>query len=162
MISKNRAMVGIQAGLLAGASIVVLFFLLDLVRLRPLATPLAFGSHLFGPNGPFLDTPVLSQLVAITLFAGNLFTLTILRFLTFSFLGVSAVWWCEQCGFSLNIATGAIFWILVGSFVFYTCLALGSDHVIANFPGPWSVAVANLTAGAVMGGFVRFSQSRSS
>jgi hypothetical protein len=162
MVAKHRTKVGIQAGLLAGASIVVLFFLLDLVRLQPLATPLAFGGHLFGPNGPFLDTPVLSQLVAITQFAGNIFTLTILHFLVFSFLGVSAVWWCEQCGFSLNISTGALFGILVGSLVFYASLALGSDHVIANFPSPWSVALANLTGGAVMGWFVQFTQSRSS
>ena len=162
MVAKHRTKVGIQAGLLAGASIMVLFFLMDLIRLQPLATPLALGGHFFGPNGPFLDTPILSQLLAVTLFAGNLLTLTLLHFLFFSFLGVSAIWWCEQCRFPLNIATGAVFGILVGSSVFYTVLALGSEHALANFPSPWSVALANLTAGAVMGRFVQFAQSRSS
>ena len=38
----------------------------------------------------------------------------------------------------------------------------GVEYVLANFPGPWTVALANLTAGAVMGGFVQFTQSRSS
>jgi hypothetical protein len=58
------------------------------------------------------------------------------------------------------MATGALFGILVGSLVFYTCLAVGGDHVLASFPGPWSVALANLTAGAVMGWFVQFTRSR--
>jgi hypothetical protein len=162
MVSKHHITVGIQAGLLAGASIVVLFFLLDLVRFQPLASPLALGGRLFGPSGPALDTPVLSQLVSITMFAGSLLTLTILHFLAFSLLGVSAVWWCEECGIRLNLATGALYGIMAGSFVFYSCLALASDHVLANFPGPWTVALANLTAGAVMGGFVQFTHSRSS
>jgi hypothetical protein len=83
MVSKHRTLVGVKGGIMAGASIVGPSFLLYRVRLRLLATPLALGGHLFGPGGPFLDTPVLSQLLSITIFAGNLLTLTSLHFLAF-------------------------------------------------------------------------------
>lgn len=162
MVSKHRTIIGIQAGLLAGASIVVLFFLLDLARGQPLAVPLALGGHFIGPSGSFLDTPFLSQLLPIAMFAGNLLTFTILHFLAFSFLGIGLVWWCKECGFRGNIATGALYGILVGSLIYYSSLALAGDHVLASFPSPLAVGVANLTAGAVMGAFIQFAQSRSS
>jgi hypothetical protein len=160
MTSKQMTKVGIQGGLLAGAFIALFFFLSDLVRLQPLSTPLALGGHLFGPNFPNLDMPVVSQVVAITVFAGNVLTLTILHFLAFSLLGIGAVRWCAVCGIRGNIVAGALYGFLVGSIVFYTCLAVGGDYVLANLPGPWSVAFANVMAGAVMGGFVQFAQSR--
>jgi hypothetical protein len=120
MLSAHRTKVGLQAGVLAGTAVIVLFFLLDLVRLQPLAT---------------------------TIFAGNLLTLTILHFLAFSTLGVGAVWGCERCRIKLNVATGAL--------VFYGCVALLGTNVLTDLPGPVSIAVRNLLAGAVMGGFVQ-------
>ena len=128
MLSVHRTKVGLQAGVLAGTAVIVLFFLLDLVRLQPLAT---------------------------TIFAGNLLTLTILHFLAFSILGVGAVWGCERCRIKLNVATGALYGLIAGSLVFYGCVAFLGTNVLTDLPGPVSIAVGNLLAGAVMGGFVQ-------
>ena len=128
MLSVHRTKVGLQAGVLAGTAVIVLFFLLDLVRLQPLAT---------------------------TIFAGNLLTLTILHFLAFSILGVGAVWGCERCRIKLNVATGALYGLIAGSLVFYGCVALLGTNVLTDLPGPVSIAAGNLLAGAVMGGFVQ-------
>ena len=147
--------VGIQAGLLGGFAVAALFFLLDLARLEPLATPYALGTTLLGPSSLAIDAPVLSELVAIVAFAGNLLAFTLLHFLAFSLLGIGAVWGCEECGISLNIGTGALFGLVICSLVFYGCVALGGGHVLAASPGPMSVAGGNLFAGAVMGGYTQ-------
>jgi hypothetical protein len=145
--------------LLAGGAVVLLFFLLDLLRLQPFSTPLALSSSILMPGGVILETPIISQVVGIVMFAGNILTLTILHFLAFSFLGLGAVWGCEECGVKLNILTGALFGITVGSLLFYGCTALCGDQVLAVLPGPASVLLANLVAGAVMGGFVQVQRS---
>lgn len=155
MDSVLRTRTGIQAGMLAGSAVVILFFLLDLLRLQPLATPNALIDSVLIPGGILLDTPVLSRVVSLVMFAGNLLTLTILHFLAFSCLGLGAVWGCEECGVKLNILSGALFGITVGSLLFYGSLSLGGSHVLANLPGPGMVLLANMTAGAVMGGFVQ-------
>jgi hypothetical protein len=154
MLSAHRTKVGLQAGVLAGTAVIVLFFLLDLVRLQPLATPMNLSAQFMGPGGPLIEMPVISQLVATTIFAGNLLTLTILHFLAFSILGVGAVWGCERCRIKLNVATGALYGLIAGSLVFYGCVALLGTNVLTDLPGPVSIAVGNLLAGAVMGGFV--------
>lgn len=159
MNSVNRTKTGIQAGLLAGSAVVLLFFLLDLFRLQPFSTPMALGSSILVPGGLLLETPVIAQIVSLVMFAGNLLTLTVLHFLAFSFLGLGAVWGCEECGVKLNVLSGALFGVTVGSLLFYGCFALFGDHVLAFLPGPASVLLANLLAGAVMGGFVQIQRS---
>jgi hypothetical protein len=155
MESVHRTRTGIQAGLLGGSAVVLLFFLLDLFRLQPLSTPIALGNSILMPGGFLLDTPVISQVVSLVMFAGSILTLTILHFLAFSCLGLGAVWGCEECGVKLNVLSGALFGITVGSLLFYGSLSLGGDQILANLPGPVSVLLANLMAGAVMGGFVQ-------
>jgi hypothetical protein len=60
----------------------------------------------------------------------------------------------------LNVYSGAIFGVTVGSAVFYGCLALVGEQVLADLPGPMSVLLANLLAGAIMGGFVQMQRRR--
>jgi len=155
MAAVRCVTVGIRAGLLGGFAVAILFFLLDLARLEPLATPFALGTTLLGPFGSTVDIPVLSELVSITAFAGNILALTLLHFLAFSILGICALRGCESCGVPFNVMTGALFGLVVCSLVFYGCLALGGSHVLAAAPGPVAVAGGNLFAGAVMGGFAQ-------
>jgi hypothetical protein len=162
MISKWQTRAGIQGGLMAGAAVLILFFLFDLARLQPLATPFSLSAQLLGPNGLSLDMPVISQVLAIVIFAGNLLSLTVLHFLAFSLLGVGAIWGCENCRFPLNIATGALLGITAGTGAYYACMALFGDHVLAGSPGVPSVLAANLVAGALLGGFYQVRRARSS
>jgi len=154
MIDKGRIRLGIQAGLLAGVSVVALFFLLDLGRLQPLATPIALSARLLGPANPALDLPVVSHILSLTAFAGNVVTLTLLHFLAFGALGVLAVWSCEKLGLPLNLWTGAVFGLSVGTLVFFGCMALCGSYVLDAPLGVKAVAGANLVAGMVLGGFV--------
>ena len=158
MAYVRRASLGIQAGLLSGAALVVLFFLLDLFRLQPFSTPMALSLRILGAAGPEFDAPVLSQLISVSIFGANLLIFRVLHFMAFSFLGVSAVWGCDRCGVPLNFFTGAIYGVTVGSMVFYGSLALGGDHVMASVPGPVAVVLGNLVAGAVIGGFVQITR----
>jgi hypothetical protein len=162
MISKWQTKAGIQGGLMAGAAVLVLFFLFDLARLHPLATPFSLSAQLLGPRGPTLDMPVISQVLAVIVFAGNLLSLTILHFLAFSFLGVGAVLGCENCRLPLNVGTGALLGATVGSGAYYACMALFGDHVLAGSPGIPSVLAANLVAGALLGGFYQIRKAKSS
>jgi hypothetical protein len=153
MMSRWQTKAGIQGGFMAGAAVLALFFLFDLARLQPLATPFSMSTQLMGPSGPILDLPVISQVLAFAVFAGNLLSLTILHFLAFSFLGVGAIWGCENCRIPLNIATGAMLGVTVGTGAYYGCMAMFGDHVLAGSPGVPGVLAANLVAGGLLGGF---------
>jgi len=161
MTSTWKTRAGIQGGFLAGAAVLVLFFLFDLARLQPLATPFSISAQLMGPTGPILDMPVVSQVLAVVVFAGNLLSLTILHFLAFSLLGVGAIWGCESCRLSLNLATGALLGVTAGSGAYYACMAVFGDHVLAGSPGIPGVLAANLVAGAILGGFYQLRRARS-
>jgi len=160
MVSTGRIKLGVQAGLLAGLFVVVLFFLFDLARLQPLSTPMALAARLLGPTNPVLEFPIVARLVSITVFVGNLLTLTILHFLTFSLLGVCAVWGCEGCKIPLNAATGAVYGLGAGTFAFFVCMAICGTVVLDAPVGLGSVALANLAAGTLMGGFVQLIEAR--
>ena len=153
MISRWQTKAGIQGGLMAGAAVLVLFFLFDLARLQPLATPFSLSTQLMGPSGPILDMPVISQVLGLAVFAGNLLSLTILHFLAFSLLGVGAIWGCENCRIPLNIATGAMLGVTVGTGAYYACMAMFGDHVLTGSPGVPGVLAANLVAGGLLGSF---------
>jgi hypothetical protein len=147
---------------MAGAAVLILFALFDLTRLQPLATPFALSTQILGPSGPTLEMPVISQVIGIAVFTGNVLSLTILHFLAFSFLGLLAVWGCENCRLPLNLVTGAILGLVVGSGVYFTCMALYGGHVLAETPGFPSVFLANLTAGALMGGYYQIRKANHS
>lgn len=155
MLSLERSKLGIQAGVAGGAAVVIFVFLLDLARLEPLATPLHLGTRLLMPTSPFLEMPVLSQLISITMFAGNLLALTVLHFLAFSTLGWGAVWASDSFGFSMNPMTGSVFGLTLGSLALFGCLALCGEPVIGESLSPLSAILSNLLAGAVMGGVIQ-------
>ena len=155
MGSIARTRLGIQAGLLGGAVVAALFFVLDLARLEPLRTATALSARFLGPTSPMLDLPVFSQLLSVAVFAGNLVALTLLHFLAFSLLGVGAVWGSEKLRVPLNAATGALYGVTLGTTAFFGCVALCGTQVLAGSPGLTGVVLANVASGAVMGGFVQ-------
>lgn len=156
-IQRVRAKVGIQAGLLAGLFVVVLFFLLDLGRLSPLVTPLSLSTDLWGPGHLTVNLPVASEALAIGSLAGGLLSLTLLHFLVFGILGLGAVFVLDGCHLPVNVGTGALYGLLIFSLAFYWSFALGGASLLGVSPGLLSVAGSNLLAGGVMGGYVQLS-----
>jgi hypothetical protein len=151
----SRGLVGLQAGLLAGAAVVVIFFVLDLVHLAPLATPRVLATRIWGPGSVSVDLPVLSQAIAVGGFTGTLLVFTLLHFLAFSLLGVVAVVACDETNVPVNWATGAAYGLIVCTVVFYWFVTLGGGSVLQDLPGPLAIAGGNLVAGGIMGGYVQ-------
>ena len=60
----------------------------------------------------------------------------------------------------LNIGTGALYGLTVGTVCFFGSMALFGNQVVAPGPGLLSVAFANLCAGAVLGGYWQYARSR--
>jgi hypothetical protein len=159
MVSVKGSRTGVQAGLLAGATVVGFFFLFDLARLQPLATPLALSARLWGPGTMVVEAPVISQLVSGVVFAGNLLAFTLLHFLVFALLGVAAAFGCEGCRLPLNVGTGALYVLTAGTLCFFVCMAAFGNQLLVSGPGFVSVAMANLCAGAVLGGYWQYVRS---
>ncbi|TFG52715.1 MAG: hypothetical protein E4H37_05185 [Gemmatimonadales bacterium] len=149
----NQSKIGLQAGLLAGYVVVGLFFVADLVKLAPLATPKALSNNLFGPGGLPFDTPAMLESVTIMSFAGHLAAVTLMHLLVFSALGVGAVVLCRVCGIPMNALTAALYGLVVCSLVFYVTLWLTDAPAVVELPSFRSVLLVNLLAGTAMGGY---------
>jgi len=153
--SPSRVKKGVHAGLLAGLLIAVLFLVLDLVRLAPFSTPVTLSTGLWGPGRFSLDIPVLSEAVAIGSSAGTILVFTLLHFTVFGVLGLGMVILFDRFRLPVNLATGALYGLVVCSLVFYGSVVLEVGPVLAAFPGAFSVIVANALAGGFMGGYLQ-------
>lgn len=155
------AVSGAQAGLLSGTFVAVLFFVGDLIALAPLSTPLALIRKLSPREIPLeggsksLDLAALSEVASWASLGGGLLALTTLHLLAFALLAVAAVAVFDRYHLPLNAATGAVFGLVVYSLVFELSMAMVSPDLVEGVPGFWSMAGANLLAGAIMGGYVR-------
>jgi hypothetical protein len=146
---------GAQAGLLAGGVVAVTFFVADLARLAPLATPIALSGRLLGSSGASFDSPVLVGSVAIVSYGGHLAGLTLVHFLAFAILGAIGALVCHAGQIPPNPLTGALLGLIVFSLVFYGVAWLTNAAGVVELPRPSYVLVVNLMAGAVMGGYYR-------
>ena len=88
MGAYRRAVLGAEAGAIAAGSLEVSFFLLDLVRLRPLATPVELAGVMPGPAGVVVDLTSFSGVVDAMWAVYQLGTLTFVHFLAFCLVGV--------------------------------------------------------------------------
>ncbi len=92
---QAQARIGVQAGLLAGTVVASTFFVADLVRLAPLATPVALSCSFLGPCEMSFDTPFVVESVTIISLGGRLAALTLLHLLV-SRRWVLAPWSCPE------------------------------------------------------------------
>jgi hypothetical protein len=145
----ERASVGAEAGLLAGASVVVFFLVQDAFVLRPLATPLALTSGLLGEP---LD---LERRVATAATVGNvgarLLTYTVLHFLAFAALGVAAAFLIPVRSFWTSLWSGVVFGSLASTGLLYASRWVADVPVALDTLGMPSVLLANAMAGAILG-----------
>lgn len=93
-------------------------------------------------------------------FAGHLAAVTLMHLLVFSALGVGAVLLCRVCRVPMNALTAGLYGLLVCSLVFYVAMWLTDAPAVVELPSFGSVLLANLLAGAVMGGYFRAAERR--
>ncbi len=144
----DRAVRGAQAGAIAAGGIALSFFVLDLIRFQPLATPGA----VLGPAGFELDLTSMSGLVAGLSTAYRIATFTVLHFLAFALVGVLASLlfdWKHLAGLKRLLAVAALC-----TAAFYGTVAVSSSVVALESVGPGTVVAVNLFAAILLVGYL--------
>ncbi|MFQ5690348.1 MAG: hypothetical protein ACE5HQ_08765 [Gemmatimonadota bacterium] len=143
---------GAVAGLYGGLSLILVYLIVDLLRLRPLGTP-AFLSHAMfgqpaGAAGP-ADAGLLGLLEHLAVVVRDLTLYTSLHLTAFVCVGIGAAFLFLRARLPLNLLTGALYGAAVGSAAFYGTLGLVA-HGWNAAPG-WRLGLAaNGLAGIIM------------
>ena len=147
----RRALIGAEAGLLAGASVVALFLVQDSFQLAPLATPAALANGFVDPTGYTYDTGLLATATGVIGWGVLLAAYTLTHFTTFALVGVAAAFLFRGLTWGKALLGGALYGATVCTGVFYggRCL-MDAPVTLAEVGGP-SIVVANLVAGVVLG-----------
>ena len=151
---------GVRAGLLAGGFVAATFFIADLARLQPLATPIALGSGMIGSSVTSFESPILASGIAIVSLGGHLASITLVHFLAFAALGACSVLVFRALDLPLNAWTGALYGFAGFSMVFYAAAWLTHASRVIELPSPGSILLLNLLAGAIMGGYFQLASRR--
>ncbi len=127
---------GVVGGLLAGVSIALWFFVVDLFAGDPLHTPLELGRALFGvaSNG--------GEGSSVLLY-------TLLHFGTFAIVGALAAAFLASAGIAPRIGLGLFFGICVLTAIHYVGLLLTDERLLDVLPAAHVVG-ANLLAGVLL------------
>lgn len=137
-MGPNRAVVrrGAMAGLLAGATLIVIFFAMDLIGGQPLATPTFLSGALLG------DAVAEAGPMRIGLY-------TAAHFAVFILLGIIAAWFFTRLGVPRNLLIGAAYGLFACSGVFYPALIVTGTDILAAPAWP-AVFFGNVIAGMVI------------
>ncbi len=141
---------GAVAGVYAGAALIALFFVFDLLRLQPFATPASLSRVMLGQQveaSPGLVAAL--KLADIILLVRNITTYTMLHLAVFASLGIGAAILFEWLEVPKNVMTGALYGIVVGSTVFYGGLGIMAGDLLAA-PDWLLVLLGNGVAGVIM------------
>jgi len=159
MSLTSRIAVGCEAGVLAGASVIALFFLQDLISLQPLSTPGALAGRWFGPTGLEMDLSLFATVTSAIGYGFRLLAFTLFHFLAFMSLGVVATLVLDLEGSWLaSVAEGGVFGLSACTLVYFAgAFVSAGSGAMATTPSVISVLGANLLAGLVFGGFLHWS-----
>ncbi len=86
----DRAVHGAEAGAIAAGAVEVSYFVLDLIRLEPFATPAVLSGASLGPGGGALDLTSLSGVFAGAWGAYQIVTFTFMHVAAFAAVGILA------------------------------------------------------------------------
>lgn len=139
---------GAAAGLAAGLAVIVIFFLYDIVRMTPLATPFQLARILFGAEGPGTGLSGTGRLAAIASALFRMVAYTGFHFVVFASLGAAAVWIFDRLKVPLNLVTGALYGVVVCTAVLYGAFWLLWSNL--SVPSVTGVLLANAVAGIVL------------
>ena len=152
MSAYDRAVRGVAAGVLGAAGVALSFFVLDLMRFEPLATPAALSGAVLGPTGFVVDFTSFSGLVAGVSTAYQIATLTLMHFLAFAMVGALASFlfdWKPLAGLTRLIVVAALC-----TAVFYGTVAVSSSVVALQPVGLAMVVAVNLFAAILIIGYL--------
>ena len=147
---------GPRPGGIAAGGIALSFFVLDLIRLQPLATPGALSGAVFGPAGFELDFTNMSGLVAGLSTAYRIATFTVLHFLAFALVGVLASVlfdWKHLAGLKRLLAVAALC-----TAAFYGTVAVSGSVVALESMGPGTVVAVNFFAAILLVGYLHLAR----
>ena len=153
MSKFGRVIRGAEAGAIAAAGVALSFFVLDLIRFQPLATPGALSGAVYGPAGFGWDLTSVSGLVAGLSMAYRITTFTLMHFLAFALVGVFASLqfdWRHKVGLKPLLAVGVLCTV-----AFSATVAIWGSVVALESLGPLVVVGMNLFAAILLVGFLR-------
>ena len=148
----QRFATGAEAGLMAGAGVILLFLFQDALHLEPLATPSALATGFFGPAGYRYDTDVLARAAGMAAMGARLVSYTLLHFLTFAAVGVVAGFALRGSSWLGSLLGGALFGATFCTGVFYAARWIMDAPVHLDAVGFPGIVVANVVAGVILGG----------
>lgn len=133
---------GAIAGFLAGLTLIVLFFVIDIVARTPLATPQFLSGALLGESMPEAS-PMRMALY------------TIAHLGVFTVLGIGAAVFFTGFDVPRNLTIGAAYGLFACSLVFYPALVITGTDILAAPAWP-AVFFGNVVAGVVMVGYLHW------
>ena len=150
----DRVVHGAEAGALSALSVEASFFVLDLVRLEPLATPAALSGASLGPGGCAVELGSLSGVIGALWATYQVLTLTFTHLLAFAVAGVlcSLLFDWSRPGRPARILFAAL---LCTAAFFATVAVSGSTVAIDTVGTGWILGMSALGA-VVMAAGLRF------
>jgi hypothetical protein len=149
----RRAVWGAEAGAIAAGTLELSFFVLDLVRLEPLATPVQLSGVLPGPGGVVVDLTSFAGVVD-GLWAGyQIGLLTAVHFLAFGLVGVAVSLlfdWRQPLEAKRLLALASLC-----SVAFFGTVAISGSLVAIDAVGLFPVLATNALAAAALGASLR-------
>ncbi len=151
MQTYRRVARGAEAGAIAAATVEVSFFVLDVVRLQPMATPGVLSGASLGPGGAALDLEGLSGVVSVAWATYQVLTLTATHFILFAAVGVAASLLFDWSKPGRLVRFGFV--ALLCTLAFFVTVAIAGSTVALDSVGlGWVVAMNVLGAAALAGG----------
>ena len=145
-----------QAGLLAGMAVAVIFFVIDLARMAPLSTPLFLYRSMVQVLLE-LDSEGLAQRLADLSPGGRLGALTAVHLSLFAAFGVLAAALSNLFHVRWSARTGAAAGFLMGFGVWLGASQVGPVWLAEAYLTPEIIIGAGLVGGAVLGWHLRLS-----
>ena len=152
----GRALRGAQAGAVAAAGVALSFFVLDLLRFQPLATPGFLSGAVYGPSGLEWDFTSMSGLIAGLVTAYRITTFTLLHFLSFALVGVFASLQFDWKHIAGLAGLKPLLAVAVLCTLAFSATVAGTGSVVAlESLGPLAVVGVNLFAAFLLVGYLR-------
>jgi len=148
----QRVINGAEAGLLGGASVVLVFLVGDVMRLAPVETPTLLAAELFGMRVSGAESGLIATTVGTVVTGIRLLAYTVLHFCAFALAGVGGAFLLGTRSLGTSVVAGALYGSGACSAIFYGCRWV-SDAAPVALEGvtTLTVVVVNGVAGAVIG-----------
>lgn len=153
----QRVAQGAEAGAIAAATVEVSFFVLDAVRLHPMATPGVLSGASLGPGGGAVDLDGLSGLLGPLWATYQVLTLTATHFVLFAAVGVAASLLFDWSKPGRLVRFGFV--ALLCTVAFFATVAISNSLVALDSVGIGWIVAMNLLGAAALAGALRLVSS---